>query len=82
MFALARSLYYEEPKCEPDIDYIDFLNKITNIDKWFLYRMRNIIEMHKRLQYYSVSEVNFSLLLKEAKQIGFSDAQIAKLVER
>ncbi|KAL7076973.1 hypothetical protein ACQ4LE_003728 [Meloidogyne hapla] len=90
IFALARALFSEELNCEANQDYIDFVYKLSNIDKWFLHRMRNIVQMYKRLQYhctqYSSEKIKycehaFPALLKEAKQIGFSDAQIAKLIE-
>ncbi|KAF7636409.1 hypothetical protein Mgra_00004194 [Meloidogyne graminicola] len=92
IFALARVLYFEEliEECQTNQDYIDLLYQKSSIDKWFLYRMRNIVEMYKRLQNYCTqyssekdkyNEHSFSGLLREVKQIGFSDAQIAKLIE-
>uniref|UniRef100_A0A915LI66 Carbamoyl phosphate synthase arginine-specific large chain n=1 Tax=Meloidogyne javanica TaxID=6303 RepID=A0A915LI66_MELJA len=90
IFALARTLFSEELKCDADQDYIDFVYKLCKINKWFLHRMRNIVDMYKRLQHrcsqYCSEKIKynkhtFPALLKEAKQIGFSDAQIAKLIE-
>uniref|UniRef100_A0A915LG97 Carbamoyl phosphate synthase arginine-specific large chain n=1 Tax=Meloidogyne javanica TaxID=6303 RepID=A0A915LG97_MELJA len=90
IFALARALFSEELKCDADQDYIDFVYKLCKINKWFLHCMRNIVDMYKRLQHHcsqycsekiKYNKHTFPALLKEAKQIGFSDAQIAKLIE-
>ncbi len=51
------------------------ISKITRIDAWFLNKLKNIVATFKRLQ----SE-NLSMeLLRQAKQHGFSDLQIAEL---
>ncbi len=47
----------------------------TKIDKWFLYKLKNIIDTEKELQ---KKELNKDLLMKAKKQ-GFSDYQIAKV---
>ncbi len=46
----------------------------TKIDKWFLYRLKNIIECNKKLE---SSKLTKELLLK-SKKMGFSDYQIGK----
>jgi carbamoyl-phosphate synthase large subunit len=58
---------------------IEQIHALSAIDKWFLYRMRNIIEMERRL-----SQTPWPWtreLLLEAKRLGFSDRQIAALKE-
>ncbi|MCJ7770958.1 carbamoyl-phosphate synthase (glutamine-hydrolyzing) large subunit, partial [Candidatus Bathyarchaeota archaeon] len=55
------------------------INEITGIDKWFLYKFRNIVDMEKTLR--SLSLESDEALMKEtvskAKHLGFSDMQIA-----
>ncbi len=61
---------------------IDEIYKLTGIDKWFLYRIKNIVDMERRLR--AIPREKFKdkkflkRLLKEAKRLGFSDAQIAR----
>ncbi|KAK6016490.1 carbamoyl-phosphate synthetase, large subunit, oligomerization domain protein, partial [Ostertagia ostertagi] len=73
MFAIARGMFYG------DFD-VDKVYELTHIDKWFLYRMHNIVEIHHKLQKESLSSLSVELLL-EAKQAGFSDRQIAKMID-
>ena len=54
---------------------IDELHKITMITKLFLESLKKITDMEKKLK----SRVNDIGLLREAKQMGFSDPYIAKL---
>lgn len=101
IFALAQALYHnEELECASDEDSVECIHRHTGIDKWFLSRMRAIIDMYKRLgehgnangnciggnnnngAYHDNTQLLPKDLLKEAKQIGFSDAQIAKLTNR
>lgn len=50
----------------------------TGIDPWFIYKMSGIVQMEKRL----LSEPLSAELLREAKRLGFSDAQIGTLANR
>ena len=52
------------------------INKHTGIDKWFIHKIRNIIEVEDELA--AAAELPKELLRK-AKQTGFSDRQIAKV---
>ncbi|MDR0695074.1 MAG: carbamoyl-phosphate synthase (glutamine-hydrolyzing) large subunit [Prevotellaceae bacterium] len=58
---------------------IDQIHALTKIDKWFLYKLKQIIataaELEKVPALHSLSES----LLRRAKQQGFSDFQIARL---
>ncbi len=51
----------------------------TGIDNWFLYQIRIICDIEKELLKHSI-ETMPTELMKEAKQHGFSDMQIAKLL--
>ena len=50
----------------------------TKIDLWFLDKLKNIIDMEKRL----LSEQMSPELMLSAKRLGFSDEQIATLADR
>ena len=53
---------------------IDELNKITNIDKWFLFKLQNIAETYKAI------EINDSFEVYEyAKNMGFTDFAIEQI---
>ncbi len=56
------------------------INKLSNVDPWFLYKMRNIVMLEKRLWRTKLTKVS-SRVLKEAKKKGFSDSQIAMLTK-
>jgi len=51
----------------------------TGIDNWFLYQIRIICNVEKELMKHSLETITIALM-KEAKQHGFSDMQIAKLL--
>ncbi|MEM2970046.1 MAG: carbamoyl-phosphate synthase (glutamine-hydrolyzing) large subunit, partial [Candidatus Bathyarchaeia archaeon] len=52
--------------------------RLTGIDPWFLYKIRNIIDMERRLKTLDLNSAKASDLILEAKRLGFSDHQIAK----
>ncbi|MBM4177072.1 MAG: carbamoyl-phosphate synthase large subunit, partial [Ignavibacteria bacterium] len=58
---------------------IEKINELTKIDRWFLYKMKNIIDVKKRLAGFSVDQLDRKIML-ESKQKGFSDKQIAHLI--
>ena len=56
-----------------------YINKITNIDTWFIEKLRNIFNFEKDfLLNQKLTDINRDLMY-HAKQLGFSDQQIAKL---
>ncbi|MDP3148045.1 MAG: carbamoyl-phosphate synthase (glutamine-hydrolyzing) large subunit [Ignavibacteria bacterium] len=57
---------------------VDRLHELTKIDRWFLFKMKNIIDLQNKLRKPKLEDVDAELLL-EAKQKGFSDKQIALL---
>ena len=60
---------------------VDRIWELTKIDKWFLEKLKNIVAYTKVLsQYHTIDEVPADIL-KKAKQLGFSDFQIARYVE-
>ncbi|KAM5477191.1 carbamoyl-phosphate synthase (glutamine-hydrolyzing) cpa2 [Microsporum audouinii] len=59
---------------------VDRVHELSKIDKWFLYKLQNIVDMHRSLQQIgSLFGLQKSVLL-EAKKMGFSDRQIALCV--
>uniref|UniRef100_UPI002540CBA2 carbamoyl-phosphate synthase [ammonia], mitochondrial n=1 Tax=Euleptes europaea TaxID=460621 RepID=UPI002540CBA2 len=67
--AIAKALHDNVP--------VEDIHKLTFIDKWFIYKMRDIVTMEKDLKSLSSESIPEDILRK-AKQIGFSDKQIGK----
>ncbi|KAG2199501.1 hypothetical protein INT47_009955 [Mucor saturninus] len=61
---------------------VEHLNKLTNIDKWFLYKLKKIADIQLGL----IDQAGVPLedlptdLIKNAKKSGFSDSKIASLI--
>ncbi|KAL4999205.1 Aspartate carbamoyltransferase [Aspergillus recurvatus] len=58
---------------------VDDIWKLTNIDKWFLTRLKGLSDFGKLMTTYNASTVT-APLLRQAKQLGFSDRQLAKFL--
>ncbi|KAK4176276.1 putative carbamoyl-phosphate synthase arginine-specific large chain [Triangularia setosa] len=59
---------------------VDRVHELTKIDKWFLYKLQNIVDCTKELQQIgSLQSLKKENVLK-AKKMGFSDKQIAHAV--
>lgn len=54
---------------------IDEIHDITKIDKWFLYKIKNITDLENKLK----SEALTPSLMLEAKNIGLADRSIAEI---
>ena len=59
---------------------VDKIHELTKIDKWFLYKLRNLYQTATKLESLNNIKDIPQDLLKLAKQQGFSDIQIAKAV--
>ncbi|MGM9736070.1 MAG: carbamoyl-phosphate synthase (glutamine-hydrolyzing) large subunit [Candidatus Cryptobacteroides sp.] len=61
---------------------VDLIHELTKIDKWFLYKLQNIIDTSKELTYsaeeFSTDPESKAGLLRRAKEQGFSDFQVAR----
>ncbi|XP_031409965.1 carbamoyl-phosphate synthase [ammonia], mitochondrial isoform X1 [Meleagris gallopavo] len=71
IYAMAKALEKGVP--------VDVIHKLTAIDKWFLCKMRSIVNMEKILK--EVKHTGEEIpeeMLRKAKQMGFSDRQIGK----
>ena len=53
---------------------IDEINKITKIDKWFIYKIKNLVDFENKLKNESLT----AEMYLEAKEKGFLDEEIAK----
>lgn len=59
---------------------IERIHDLTKIDPWFLDRLKNIVDFKDKLAVYNTIEEVPAEVLKEAKVLGFSDFQIARIV--
>ena len=63
---------------------IDQIHDLTKIDKWFLYKLENIMDTSKELHEWGNNHIQLSELPKEllykAKRQGFSDFQVARAI--
>jgi len=58
---------------------IDKIHALSKIDKWFLYKIKNIVDTGMEIKKSNVDNIGKELLLL-AKRQGFSDFQIARLL--
>ncbi len=59
---------------------VDEIYDLTKIDKWFLEKLKNITDLEKKLKKYNSLEELPDDILLDAKKMGYSDFQIARLV--
>ncbi len=59
---------------------VDRIYELTKIDPWFIERLKNIVDYKKILSSYNTLEELPADVLKKAKELGFSDFQIARFV--
>jgi len=57
---------------------VDWVHSLTHINKWFLYKIQNIVDIEKKIS--AIKGKLSKELLIEAKQHGFSDRQIANVI--
>ena len=73
LFAIAHAML--------NCDYtVDRIHDLTKIDKWFLHKLDNIVNLHRLLKSTPIESVDADLM-RTAKKTGFSDPQIADLVK-
>ncbi|VDK42313.1 unnamed protein product [Anisakis simplex] len=80
IFAIARGLY--EGLCDANYAFgkASTIQQLTGIDLWFLRHMETIIETHHKMEKYTCPELPDDLLY-QAKQYGFSDRQISRIIK-
>jgi len=52
----------------------------TRIDRWFIYEIQKIVDIEKKIAKYKLESLPIELI-KEAKQHGFSDEQICRIMQ-
>ena len=58
---------------------IDQIHDLTKIDKWFLYKLKHIIDIDEEMKKQNINTLSNDLL-RTAKVYGFTDFQIARVV--
>ena len=58
---------------------VDEIHELTKIDRWFLNKLKHIIDIDERLKKCNVNTLD-KALLREAKVYGFTDFQVARAV--
>ena len=58
---------------------LDMIEKITGVDKWFLYRFKWIVEQEEKLKTMKIEDLNKDYL-QQLKKKGFSDKGIADVM--
>jgi len=62
---------------------LDEIYRFSRVDKWFLYKMKNIIDIEgsiENLDLLETSDAEKGYWLERAKRFGFSDGQIGKIM--
>ncbi|GAI68733.1 unnamed protein product, partial [marine sediment metagenome] len=62
---------------------IDEIYRLSRVDKWFLYKLKNIVDLNRQIQDIELLESEDDekkYWLERAKRFGFSDGQIAKIM--
>jgi len=74
IFVIAKALYLNFS--------VDRIHELTRIDRWFLYKLRNIVGLRNELSAFDSVKRLPVHLLEQAKKMGFSDFQLAKIIYR
>ena len=59
---------------------VERIHELTKIDRWFLYKLQNIVNTANELEAFDAVDQLPAALLRQAKEQGFSDFQIARAV--
>ncbi|MCH5244902.1 MAG: carbamoyl-phosphate synthase (glutamine-hydrolyzing) large subunit [Muribaculaceae bacterium] len=59
---------------------VERIHELTKIDRWFLFRLANIVETNREMEQHDSLDTLPDDLLKQAKSQGFSDFQIARAI--
>eukprot|EP00002_Diphylleia_rotans_P011231 TRINITY_DN2224_c0_g1_i1.p1 TRINITY_DN2224_c0_g1~~TRINITY_DN2224_c0_g1_i1.p1 ORF type:complete len:1448 (-),score=374.15 TRINITY_DN2224_c0_g1_i1:403-4746(-) len=57
---------------------VDRIYELTKIDRWFLFKCKNVVDQESQLASFKLSELPKSVFLR-SKQLGFADIKIGKL---
>ncbi len=70
LFAVVEALNRDMP--------VEQIHELTRITPWFLYKIRNVVQMDRTLRNHTLHTVPVDLL-REAKEKGFSDTQLGMI---
>lgn len=73
LFAIAHAMYNKNYS-------VDKVHELTKIDRWYLYKIDNIVQTHRQIKSQGSLEKVDHELMKKAKCMGFSDVQIADIL--
>ncbi|MDE6563239.1 MAG: carbamoyl-phosphate synthase (glutamine-hydrolyzing) large subunit [Muribaculaceae bacterium] len=59
---------------------VDRIHELTKIDRWFLFKLRKIVDTAEELEGFNDLAAVPEILMRQAKQQGFSDFQIGRAV--
>lgn len=59
---------------------VDRIHELTKIDRWFLFKLRKIVDTAEELEGFNDLQAVPEILMRQAKQQGFSDFQIGRAV--
>ncbi len=59
---------------------VDEIHQHTRIDKWFLYKLKNIYDLRNQISRFNSIETLPLEMLHDAKKMGYTDFQIAKIL--
>ncbi|CCK69873.1 carbamoyl-phosphate synthase (glutamine-hydrolyzing) CPA2 KNAG_0D01210 [Huiozyma naganishii CBS 8797] len=74
VFAIGQALMHENYT-------VDRVHELTKVDRWFLFKCMNIVNMYKELEKLTELKQLSKDLLQRAKKVGFSDKQIAVSID-
>lgn len=57
---------------------VEKIYELSSVDKWFLHKLKNIVEIEKKLEKKKFEEIT-QKEMRKAKENGFSDKQLAKI---
>lgn len=60
---------------------VDKVWEMTRIDKWFLNKLHDLVQFAEKISSFGTKEELPSLVLRQAKQLGFDDRQIARFLD-
>ncbi len=60
---------------------IDEIYNLCRIDKWFLANIKEIVDFEKEIEKFKDKEIDY-YTLKKAKEMGFSDTHIGKIINK
>lgn len=59
---------------------VDEIHELSKIDKWFLYKMKNVVDLYSEIGGKKLDEIDTELF-RQIKSSGFSDQQIADITK-